>query len=114
MANEKRPRRRSPSDEKRVSLKRDHVQVVEYPKGFRKLWPRKKVQTKRAHRHAVRQILDALTPEESEAAVNSLRRKLARKWPGTAVPLGEAIVERERGRARRDGRRKQPRGPNSP
>jgi hypothetical protein len=92
MARDKRLERRSPSHKKRLSLKRDHVQLVENPKAFRKLWPRKKAQTKRAHRHAVRQILAASTHEESEAAVRSLRRKPAKKWPGTAVPLGEVIV----------------------
>jgi hypothetical protein len=98
-----RKKRLTPSEKKRLSLQRDRIQDVENPKAFRKLWPRKKARTKRANRRVVRQVLVALPPEESDQAIKSRRPKRAKKWSGTAVPLGTMIEERHRRREARAG-----------
>jgi hypothetical protein len=40
----------TPQQKKQLELDRDHRYAVEYPKGFRKCWPRKKARRHRAHR----------------------------------------------------------------
>jgi hypothetical protein len=85
--------RRSPQDKKRLSLERDTPLSAEYPKGFRKKWPRKKAAAERAFRHALRQRLVA--GDETPA----VRRKIVRKW--RQPPLGEVIASRARKRSSR-------------
>src|SRR5437879_4167166 len=75
---------KSPRRKKKHALDWDHVTPAEYPHAFRKLWPRKKAHTTRAHRRKVRQLLGA----GEDSAVGAVRREEVRKW--------EVITVRER------------------
>jgi hypothetical protein len=87
-------RRRSPQEKKRLSLERDRpVASSEYPKAFRKQWPRKKARAERARRSADRQALTV-----DPAGFVPARRKRVRKW-GTAT-LGEVIADKLERRAK--------------
>lgn len=89
-------RRRSPQEKKRISLARDRPVSSEYPKSFRKQWPRKKAFAERARRTAERQ---ALTTDPGGFAAVPRRRVV--KW-GT-ITLGEKVaVQLERRAALRE------------
>jgi hypothetical protein len=85
-------RTRTPHEKKRLSLERDTPLSAEYPKAFRKQWPRTKAKAERAFRHAQRQ---ALAAGNEDATVV---RETVRKWP--QPHLGEVIAEKAQRRAR--------------
>jgi len=85
-------RTRSPQEKKQLSLERDRPLTAEYPKAFRKQWPRTKATAQRAFRHAQRQALDA----GSEDATGVRRR--VRKWPQPR--LGDVVATKLQRRVR--------------
>ncbi|MBE9552299.1 MAG: hypothetical protein IMF05_02435 [Proteobacteria bacterium] len=86
-------RRRTPQEKKRLRYERDFDPNSEYPHGFRKTWPRKKAKKQRAHRHAVKQDLEALLNGEVldkvEDRVGGRRKFALRKWGVRS--LGERV-----------------------
>jgi hypothetical protein len=86
-------RHRSPQDKKGLSLARDRPLVAEYPKAFRKQFPRKRTYAEGARRSADRRGLaadpDGFTP---------VRRATVRKW-GAPI-LGDVIAGKQRRRAK--------------
>ncbi|WP_020472593.1 hypothetical protein [Zavarzinella formosa] len=77
---------KSPVEKKALAYCRDHVSPSEYPHGFRKTWPRKKIRPGRAARHKVRQILRT-TGDDTLAA--TVVRKKVRKWG--VISLRESV-----------------------
>lgn len=75
-----------------MSLERDTPLSAEYPKAFRKQWPRTKAKAERAFRHAQRQALDA---RNADAPIS---RETTRKWPQPR--LGEVVAGNAQRRAR--------------
>src|SRR5512138_1629113 len=105
----KRKRARSPQEKKRISLARDRPVMSEYPKAFRRNWPRKKAYAERARRHNAKQQLstyagasaaagatNASATDVAETAdttdLGEIRRERVVKW-GTAT-LGEVIPQK--------------------
>lgn len=104
MANRKRTR--SPQEKKRLSLERDRPVMAEYPKAFRRNWPRKKAYAERARRHNAKQQLSTYAGAAAAAGATNasatdvattaddtdlgqVKRERVVKW-GTST-LGEVI-----------------------
>jgi hypothetical protein len=71
-------------EKKRLSYKRDHYTTAdEYPKGFRKGWPRKKAGANRTVRHKVARVIDAALRKPAAAPediiVEHIKRKKVKK-----------------------------------
>ncbi|MBI4676775.1 MAG: hypothetical protein HY748_04265 [Elusimicrobia bacterium] len=89
---------KTPQEKKRLSLKRDHPLLAEYPHGFRKSWPRKRRRAQQTFRHKVKQDLNPAKGTMDSAIVERLdpernRRKKIPKW--SSRPLGQVIKEKK-------------------
>jgi 4-aminobutyrate aminotransferase-like enzyme len=94
-----RKQRKSPAQKKRLAYRKDHILRVEYPNAFRRYWPRRKAQASQKERRQVRRLLDDLVPDQNTEArmdmpLRPVRRDRVRKWPGSAIPLGEHVPHR--------------------
>lgn len=93
-------RRKRPAEKKALTYKKDHILSVEYPKAFRRYWPRRKAQAHQKERRLVRRLLADLVPDQNaEARIDTplkpVRRDRVKKWRGTAMPLGKWIERRQ-------------------
>lgn len=90
--------RRTPQEKKRLSLKKDHPLVAEYPHAFRKSWPKKKRRAQRTFRRKTKQALDQgkgpIDPAAEEwVDSGGIRRKPVNNWGAPA--LGEVIKRKK-------------------
>jgi hypothetical protein len=82
-----------------LSYRHDHRCAVENREAFAKKWPWKKAHANRAYRRGVRVAVAEIEtrPEgAAEAGIRArdpseIRRRVVRKWRGTAVPLQEWV-----------------------
>ena len=101
--------RRTPQEKKRLSLKRDHPLLAEYPKRFRKTWPVKRRKAQKSFRLKVAQELHRAVEAKNETLAEDviperISRKKVRKWG--AAPLGQVIKWNRKHRERSYGRKK--------
>src|SRR5687767_2918007 len=92
-------RRYSPQLKKAISYKRDHAYAVENKDSFGKQWPRKKAHANRAYRRGVRVAVTEIAPRPTDEERDgrdpaAMRRRIVRKWLGTAQPLGQWVRRR--------------------
>lgn len=75
---------KSAPQKKQLSYERDHFSPAEYPKGFRKNWPRKKARANRTFRRKVAQLVDASlhrnASRQDDLAVEQVARERVQKW----------------------------------
>lgn len=102
-------RRKTPQEKKRLSLERDHPLLAEYPKAFRKKYPRKRRKAQKGLRTKVSQELHRASGPHDEALADRVvperfRRKEVRKWG--AAQLGEVIKSKQERRVQSYRRKK--------
>ena len=90
----------TPQEKKQLELDYDRRYAVEYPKAFRKQWPRKKARRNRAQRRKSNQMIGAAADLETLHSDLKLvaPRQLLHKWG--VVTLREYIADRLAYRAR--------------
>lgn len=95
-------RRLTPQEKKAYAYQKEHFDTAEYPHAFRRSWPKKKAQAKRAYRHKVKQSLDSAVTQytddiDAQTRVTEIARKNVRKWP--TLTLRGWLEERQSRRA---------------
>lgn len=97
---------KNPYYKKQDSYQKDHIIVTEYPKSFRKSWPRKKARGHRAERRNVHQRLSQVLYDdedrlyEGDFILEIVHRPVIQKWCGSVVPLRQRVIERIERRAK--------------
>jgi hypothetical protein len=100
----------TPQEKKKNELLRDHRVKAEYPKMFRKGWPRKKKGIKRNERRATKALIGSHRDPElirSDIKLVAPNRRLTKRG-GTCDgvwKLKDYIEDRREGRAAREGRK---------
>jgi len=99
---------KSPVEKKAASYKKDHVVWAEYPKAFRKKWPRKKAKANRTQRHKQRRLLEPITDVETaiDTEVLTVACQPLKKWQRSSMPLGEHVIEKQKRRQSAIGSKK--------
>jgi hypothetical protein len=96
---------KSPTEKKRLAYEREYFSGGEYPKQFRKGWPRKEARASRALRRTVHQVLasaNRVGPNfATDIDVSGIRRKRVRKWG--AETLGHRVARKQERRRRSVG-----------
>jgi hypothetical protein len=92
-------RRRTPTEKKALSYKKDHAISAEYPHAFRRQWPRKKARVQRKERRQVNQSLTQVTQSYQEEQgddilLKPIQRNFVESW-GDPVPLGIWVKDRQ-------------------
>lgn len=90
---------KSPQEKKRLAYE-DAVTPMEYPKAFRKNYPKRKAKAERAVRQKVKQVLKA---EVDGEGTKLIRRKKVSKWGTTTVR--QNLADKQRRRANTVGRK---------
>ena len=85
-------------EKKAASYQKDHVAWAEYPKAFRKKWPRKKAKANRIQRHKQRQLLNVVSDVETaiDTEVVTVVRHTVKKWNGSSMPLGKHVIGKQK------------------
>jgi hypothetical protein len=101
---------KSPNLKKQLRLDRDHRVEAEYPKAFRKNWPKKKANGKRRLRRAQERMVHTATARDALDGVASDVRsgKLANPLRKYGVASLRKAIERKRERRLRVARRQRP------